>query len=100
MGMSTRVSGVRDLDGQFAKMIAAKHACETAEVGYPVEVKEYFSAGDYEVECDEDTLRQAMEAVNIDNATKEIGDADSSGYEIDVKKLPNEVKAVRVLNSW
>ena len=32
MGMSTHVSGVRDLDGLFAKMAAIKKACEDAGI--------------------------------------------------------------------
>ena len=64
MSMSTYVYGVRDLDGKFAKMIAAKKACDAAGIGYPKDVIEYFK---YPGEKEE-TLRQEMET--LESSTK------------------------------
>lgn len=100
MGMSTHAVGVRDLDGQFAKMIDAKVACEDAGVGYPKEVETYFSVGDADPTMSEDDLRRFMAEVDIDRATSECGNDGSSGIEVDLSKLPDGVKAIRFLNSW
>ena len=100
MGMSTNVSGVRDLDGKFAKMIAAKLACEAAEVDYPEEVRKYFCTPGASVGEDEDYLRREMESVNIKVAVTKCGREGTDGWEVDLSKLPEGVKAIRFENSY
>lgn len=70
MGMSTHISGVRDLDGQFAKMLKAKQACEAAGISYPAEVAAYF--GNW-INYKEETIRREMVKIDIDDAVEEGG---------------------------
>jgi len=96
MGMSNHVLGVRDLDGRFAKMMAAKLACDAASVGYPDEIYKYFKCPG---EC-EDYLRQEMESVDITDAVSEYSKDEMDIFEVDLSKLPEGVKAVRFKNSY
>jgi|GEM_PF-3342727 len=96
MGMSSHVSGVRDLDGRFAKMMVAKLACEAASVDYPAEVREYFK---YPEES-EDYLRREMESVDIDAAVTKGTDNATEHWTVDLSKLPEGVKAIRFENSY
>jgi hypothetical protein len=95
--MSTHINGVRDLDGQFAAMMAVKLACEAAGIGFPDEVKDYFGA---EVEESEEYLRREMEAVDIEDAVREYSRVGTNGWKIDLAKLPEGVKAIRFENSY
>jgi hypothetical protein len=98
MGMSTHVSGVRDLDGRFKQMINVKLACEAANIEYPREVNEYFL--DYDPGCDVEDLERYMSEVAIENAcTCDNYDATES-YEVDITKLPEDITKVRFINSW
>ena len=98
MNMSTSVSGIRDLDGKFSQMIEIKKLCDEANVGYPVELVEYFREhGDAErVEY----LRKEMEEVDIFDALVETSGGGSNHYQVDLSKLSSEVKAIRFTNSW
>lgn len=92
--MSTHICGVRDLDGQFTKMIQVKKACEAAGIGYPQEVCEYFKYPQESEQC----LRLEMEEMEIDfDSTSENGVV---CYEVDLKDLPKEVKSIRFKNCW
>lgn len=97
MSMSTHVKGVRDLDGQFAVVVAAKLACEKAGVGYPQDLVNYFGE---EVEESEDYLRQEMETVDISAAIHNYGFDSGDGYEVKLCNLPEGIKAIRFENSW
>lgn len=98
MGMSTHVTGVRDLDGQFSKMIAVKLACESAGIDYPDDVENYFNG---EPENSEADLRLNMAEVDIKTAvTKDNGREMENSFVVDLSKLPEEVKAIRFTNSY
>lgn len=97
MGMCSRVNGVRDLDGLFAKMIQAKLACENAGIGYPQEVIKYFKG---EHSCDESYLRQEMESVDIQQAVEPWRQEMEDGFVVDLSKLPEGVKKIRFINSY
>lgn len=96
MGMSTFVAGIRDLDGQFQKMMEVKKACEAAGIGYPEEVRQYFK---YPEES-ERMLREEMESMDIDIAVKKLDVEYSDVYEVDLSKLPKEVKKIQFRNSY
>jgi hypothetical protein len=96
--MSTHVTGVRDLDGQFARMIAAKLACEAAGVGYPQELRDYFGCS---VADDESYHREEMESVDISAAIEKSHPHDAAdAWTVDLSKLPEEVKAIRFCNRY
>jgi DNA helicase HerA-like ATPase len=96
MGMSSHVTGVRDLDGKFAKMMEAKLACEAAGVGYPDEVKEYFKYPEESAEY----LKREMEEVQLWGSVTEYSRDATDGFEVDLSKLPEGVKSIRFENSY
>lgn len=98
MGMSTHVVGIRDLGGQFQKMMQVKLMCEEANTSYPAEVEEYF--GGY-VEESEKFLLEEMETVEIEDQSfvTEWKDDMRQGFEIDVSKIPPGIKTIRFYNS-
>jgi hypothetical protein len=98
VSMSTSVVGIRDLDGQFAKMIALKEACEAAGVSYPDAVVKFF--GPDQVNESVDWLREQMEEVNIDPAVARSSGDGSNTWEVDLKKLPPDVKGIRFRNGY
>lgn len=96
MGMSSRIVGVRDLDGQFQKMINVKLACQEAGIPYPQQVRDYFK---YPEES-EDCLRREMEEVKIAEAVSQTCKDAQDIFEVDLTKLSPEIKAVRFINSY
>lgn len=97
MSMSSHIVGIRDLDGQFSKMMAVKIACDSAEVEYPEDVKKYFGAG---VDEDEDYIRRQMESIDIKTIVREYTRDMVDVYEIRVADIPKEVKAIRFENHF
>lgn len=97
MSMSTHITGIRDLDGKFATMLAAKLTCERASVSYPQELRDYFGG---EVGESEEYLRRKMETVDISKTICKPNRTESEIYEVDLSKLPKDVKALRFENSW
>lgn len=93
MGMSTHVVGFRPADEEWNRMKAAYNSCKAAKVGVPDAVYQFFdgeSPGD----------KPGME-VDIRSAVREWNDGQSrSGYEIDLSKLPSNVKIIRCYNSY
>ena len=93
MGMSTHVVGFRPADEEWKRMKAAYDSCVAAKVGIPDAVYNFFdgeSPGD----------KPGME-VDIRQAVMEWSDGISrQGYEIDLSKLPANVKVLRLYNSY
>ena len=99
MSMTTSVAGIRDLDGRFSQMIAIKNLCDDSNVGYPVELVEYFR--DHGAGESSEYLRKEMEEIDISDAVvKNSLSPGSNDYQVDLSKLSSEVKAIRFTNSW
>lgn len=98
MGMSSHVFGVRDLDGEFAKMMKVKLACDAAGVDFPQKIYDYFRP-DHPGEG-EDMLRREMESIDIEVAVSEYTRDGTDGFEVNLAKLPDGVKAIRFENSY
>ena len=96
MSMSSHVLGVRDLDGRFAKMMQAKLACESAGVGYPQEVTDYFKFP----REGEEYRRKEMESVDISQAVTKFSRDGTDGFQVELSNLPDCVKSVRFTNSY
>jgi hypothetical protein len=94
--MGLRVEGIRDLGGQFAKMAAVKEACESAKIPYPPEVRAYFKWPEESVEV----LQQEMDSVNVECAVTKVYCDGSDRLEVQLDKLPSEVKALRITYSY
>jgi len=98
MSMSTHVVGFRPPDEKWKKMKAVWEACKKADMDPPEEVQDFFEyegPDDQGVEVREEALRKAGAISQWEDK-----DGSASGYEIDVTKLPKDVKIVRVYNSW
>ena len=96
MGMSSHITGVRNLDGKFAQMMKIKLACEEADVNYPQEVDDYFKYPDES----EDYLRREMEEVDISAAVSKCNHDTTDAWDVDLSNLPDEVKFIRFENSY
>jgi hypothetical protein len=99
MGMSTHLIALRDMDGEFAKMLKAKLFCDENRLSYPAEVEAYFQGMADESES---LLCNEFLEVDIRVAVTEWRDngASREGYEVEIAKLPPEVKTIRFYNSW
>lgn len=100
MSMSTYVQAFRDFDGNFQKMMDIKNFCESQGVSLPREVEEYF--GKYSLD-DEPYIREQMSEVELPKGCKTEGDdsrVNGRYIEIDVTKLPKDIKKIRFTNSW
>jgi hypothetical protein len=97
MGMSTSVIGVREFDGKFAKMLAAKLACDEAEITYPPAILEYFGGAAGE---SVDYLRREMEEIDVKAAVTQGSENSADWIEVELSKLPFDIRAIRFRNSY
>ena len=92
MGMSTTIVGFRSADDLWNKHKAVWDACAQAQVPVPKETETFFDG-------EEPGDRPGAE-VSIEGAYKDWGNSWAQGYEVDVSKLPKDVKIIRFYNSW
>jgi len=96
MGMSTHVIGLKPVDDHWKKMYEVYKACDTAGISPPEEVRRFFD-GIYfkhiEVKGIEVELDKAAGVTKYNNEN-------CSGFEIEVAKIPPNVKIIRFYNSW
>ncbi len=97
MGMSSSVMGLRDLDGQFEKMLKVKLACDEAGIEHPEEVYEYFQG---QSELPEAGLRELLAEIDISDAVEELNEESVDGFTVHLAKLPAEVIAIQFRNSY
>lgn len=95
MGMSTHVVGIKPSDAKWKRMKEAYDACEAAGVVPPAAVLDFFGVEEPDekgvvVELEE---TDCVQEYHDDRGT-------SAGFEVDVTKLPDDVKIVRFFNSW
>lgn len=82
------VVGFRPADEKWLKMKVVWDACKLAKVPPPEEVIEFFG--------DEYPGDKPGQELQIKGAYKEWSGDEGTGYEIDIKKLPQDVNIVRV----
>ena len=93
MSMSTCIVGFKPPDKKWKAMKAVWDACEQAKVDPPKVVEEFFNfypPDDKGVEVE----------IQKDPCCEEWRAEGSEGFEIDVKKLPQDVTVIRFYNSW
>lgn len=89
MGMSTNVIGFRPPDQKWKDMKAVWDSCERANAEIPDEVYDFFNG--------EPPDEKGVEvAIPIEEWSNEAG----SGFEVEISKLPKDVKIIRFYNSW
>ncbi len=94
MSMSTHVVGFKPADDKWRQMKAIWDACMKAKVNTPEEVDQYF--GDNEP----DESGVVVEQKALGAACKKWEAEMQSGFEVDITKLPPDVKIIRFVNSW
>jgi|SRR5882672_5724357 len=97
MSTTLVVSGYRDMDGEFARMLEIKQYCEKMHVSYPLEVRAYFLD---HPEDSEEALRDEMAEINIEDALETYCNTYANGYTLDLTKLRTDVRYVRVSFSY
>lgn len=92
MGMSTHACGFRPADEEWEKMKAVWLSCEKAGVEIPQNVIQFFD--------DEHPESKPGMEISLGDACREWSDKYREGYQIDVTKLPEGLKYIRVYNAW
>ena len=96
MGMSTHILGIKPPDEKWQKMKAAWDACDAAGITPPREVSDFFGG-----ECpDESGVRVELQYPKLHPSVQEWRGNATSGYEVDLRKLPPDVTVLRFFNSW
>ncbi len=97
MSMTTYVKGFRPPDEKFKKFAAIWKQCEDAGVNPPKEVSEFFEL----VDPDTKGVEVRLTGFGKDACVSEWTDGDMrQGIEVDVTKLPKDVKILRFVNSF
>lgn len=94
MGMNTHVVGIRPPDEMWKKMKAARDACVAADVPIPDEVMEFFN---YE---EPDSAGVLIDLEDYESCCEKWGAEGKQGFEIDLSKLPENIKLIRFFNSY
>jgi len=89
--MSTNVVAFRPADEKWKQMKAVYDACDKAGVSIPEEVDDFFNG---------EPPDEAGVEVAIAHAMQEWNDDGGEGYEVDISKLPKDIKIIRFYNSW
>jgi len=93
MSMSTHIIGFRPPDKKWKEMKKVYDACIEARLEIPKEVDEFFGGE----EPDESGV---MLEIEEDEAVEEWSDDMRQGFQVDVTKLPKDLKYIRFYNSW
>lgn len=91
--MSTYVVGIKPADEKFKKMYEIYKKCEEAEVNIPKEVEEFFND-------EEPDKKGVIIDIREMECCKEWGDDSREGFEIDIAKIPKDIKIIRFYNSY
>ena len=97
--MSTSMIAVRNMDGEFKKMMNLKKICDENEVSYPEEVQDYF--GDCASWDEKSIEKEMLELELIEGVEFNFLKEDMvEGFTVNVEKLRPEVKHIKFKNSW
>lgn len=91
MSMSTHIVGFRAVDEKWNQMKAAYLACEAAGIWIPEEVVRFFG-------YNHPSNLPGLE-VDISHCVDDYDDDCRNGFELDITKLPPDVKIIRFYNS-
>lgn len=94
--MLTCVYGIKNLDEEFDNMIKIKLDCEKKGIKYPEHLYEYFFNPCKSIKY----LREQIEFVSIKEAICIKNKDKVDGWQVDLSKLPKNVKAIRFENLY
>jgi len=89
--MSTNVVAFRPADEKWKQMKTIYDACKKAGISTPKEVDDFF---------DGETPDENGVEVDIEQAMRKWHDDSGEGFEVDISKLPKDIKIIRFYNSW
>lgn len=98
MGISNFVIGIRPPDEKFTQMSAVWHACTNAGIDVPDEVEAFFEGET----PDPLGVRLNLTPGMTYGATgvTEYSSEHESGFEVDIKNLPDDVTIIRFVQSY
>lgn len=96
MGMSTTVVAFRPADEKWKKMKAVWDACTAAGVEKPTDVLKFF---EYEPPEEGGVILNSAYLAKV-GALEEWHNDNGKGYEVNLSKLPKDIKLIRFYNSW
>lgn len=93
MGMSSYVYGIKKADKKFKEMLEVYNTCKKAGVTIPKEVIEYFN---------DETPDEKGVIVDLSEheCFTEGGDDGRDFFNVDIDKLPKDIKIIRFVNSY
>lgn len=89
MSMSTHVIGFVPPDEKWKQMKVIWDACSKADIALPGEVEEFFDG--------EEPSEKGQE---VEIPYSKWSDENRQGIEVEINKLPKNVKLIRFYNSW
>lgn len=98
MGMSTHVEGFKPPDKKWLQMKTVYDACHDAGVDPPDEVSDFFEDGPPDAAGVRVELGSRYGEKH--ECCTEYSDDAANGFEIDVTKLPKDVKIIRFYNAY
>lgn len=99
MGMSTYVYGIKPADEDFQRMLDAWKACNSAGMSIPKELIDYFGES-AETIYGPDSSGVLIHLTYEADAVTEWCSEMQEGYEVDITKLPTDIKVIRFVNSY
>lgn len=93
MSMSSHIVGFRPPDAKWRKMKAAYEACDAAGLDIPDEVASFFN---HEAPDDSGVEVEIEDTKAVTEYSAEMRE----GYEVDLTKLPPDVKIIRFFNAY
>lgn len=98
MGMSTHIEAfIPDTDSEFLRHRKVVKVCLEADVSLPKETADYFGYSRPGSHMLEEKLQIEL---RIGEHYQEWSDDSSSGFEVDLTKLPEGVSKLRFYNNW
>lgn len=91
MSMSSYVYGFRPPDEEWKKKKEAFDACQKAGVSPPEEIWEFFGNEDPDEAGVQVDIKEAVENYSAENV---------DGFQVDLKKLPKNIRYIRFVNSY
>lgn len=93
MGIDRRYIGYKPPDDRFKEMLAVYEACEAAGVDLPKEVDDFFEGGE------PDELGVEVDLQYLECCTTGYDD-DARGITINLEELPEDIKVIRIYDSF
>ena len=98
MGMSTHVVAFRASE-EHDKHVRVWRMCRKEGVSLPVETAEYFRLGVNPGSLTPEEVEELL-SIPLGDALSDWDGGTENGYEIDISKLPANVRRIRFYNSW